>query len=188
MKNLSFKLFLILFLCSLPHISYGGNTLDRGLESLTNSVIWVKKLAKALRDIDDDNNKQKARDMAARLTIDVNDIINAKRRMILKLESADQNVSLQSELNNIRKEVEELDSTFHKYEPLIRQVNMDIISWRQNFYMDLLDKQQTINDAQGLLNGNASKEQVRKELINYFKKGIKQLEKAQKHLNKIARI
>lgn len=186
MKTRSIKAILIVLFCLLTYPSYSDNRLDQGLSALTSAVTWVQNLSDAFTSVDHTINKRKARRMAADLTNDVDEIIEAKQRMIFALGQADKNADLQQQSKLISEKVAALDHTITKYDALIRQVGVDPTDWKHDFYMDLLGKENTLSKATGLLNSGASVEDTRQALIQYFTTGIEQLKVAKTHLRKIA--
>ena len=183
MKN---KLVSILLLCIFyAQTGHSQNIFLKAMEGFNDLAEGIEKLASNFNKIDNNINKDRVKLMVSDLYYNIGEVILVKQSIILKLQNnTTDKPDYRDDINNLQNKLWAFSTTIKKYDDLIKLAEVNTQQIQSAVRNDLLAKMSTLENARGLYIRTESIQNVRKDLITYFKSGINILKHSQNVLSK----
>lgn len=179
--NKIYKFLLILVIIGFQSSqAYPQNILLKALNSFNEVVDGFEKLLDAFNQIDSDINKDKARAMASELYGEIGDLILVKDSLIFVLENSNgTNPEFGKYIRMLESKLEVLQETLQKYDQLISAAGINTQKLKSGLEQEFWLKAQTLEEARGLMNANLGDQEIKENLIFYFKSCVNILKRCQ---------
>ncbi len=170
MKIKALLLFSLLSAFALQANCQSENLFIKSLGGLNGITESVQKLWNSFFSVDSTINKAKIKDMTIDLHGNIVPIVNAKRSIINKIKNQPiENINLKNEIENLEKNVEDLQATLLKYKALIKAVGMDAEKLSSNLRMEFSAKLDNLDNLKNLLPNNYQRKEF---FITYLESGV----------------